>query len=150
MAKNVLIVIGLIVLGVLVFCLCCYKVKLSCKNNLFRECLSCMLNWLCSYQGWEPQIEKNSYFNNIFFYIGNEFSEIELLQRNCQSLSSINIFQVTNLLYQLFTIDSQDSSDMVRAFLCNFSTFDLSSSSGLSCYYWKTFWEASTSEQSSR
>jgi len=45
MAKNVLIVIGLIVLGVLVFCLCCYK--------------------------------------------------------------------VTNLLYQLFTIDSQDSTEMV-------------------------------------
>ena len=25
--------------------------KISCKNNLFRECLSCMLNQLCSYQG---------------------------------------------------------------------------------------------------
>jgi len=48
MAKNVLIVVCLIVLGVLVFCLCCYK--------------------------------------------------------------------VTNLLFQLFTIDSQDSTDMVSSF----------------------------------
>ena len=42
MARNVLIVIGLIVLGVLVFCLCCYKV-----NQAFH-----LLNWLT----WYPPV----------------------------------------------------------------------------------------------
>ena len=44
MARNVLIVIGLIVLGVLVFCLCCYKVN---HNQAFH-----LLNWLT----WYPPV----------------------------------------------------------------------------------------------
>ena len=48
MARNVLIVIGLILFGVLVFCLCCYKVHFSCVLDLETDGLpfhySCCLN----------------------------------------------------------------------------------------------------------
>ena len=45
MARNVLIVIGLIVLGVLVFCLCCYKVNHNQASfiELINLIFSCVL-----------------------------------------------------------------------------------------------------------
>ena len=86
-------VIGLLVFGVLVFCICCYKVR--------------MLINISSSLHQKFGIPK--YFMIIKYFISNYSSEPIIM---------FNI-QVTNLLYQLFTIDNQDP-DMVSSLFRQF------------------------------